>query len=132
MKCPICQNEIDTPTKEFDVTCSQCGRAWYLLGDPSDGAFASRSIRVRINKIPQEGDKYTDCVSPIAKYPNLVALTAALDTLKQAEFHLSMSNLDDEGRLGFDAVKVAKTNIELRIEESRRRIAEREAGRAIK
>ena len=42
-------------------------------------------------------------------------LAAALDALQQAEFHLSQSNLDTEGRYALGAVRMGKVNAKRRL-----------------
>lgn len=45
---------------------------------------------------------------------NLEWMTAAIDTLESAMFHLRQSDLDDEGKLGINSVAVALENLKRR------------------
>lgn len=63
MNCPLCNTEMETPTAEKDVQCTECKRTWYSTG-VEEASIASRRMRVKLTKFPEVGDKITDILRP--------------------------------------------------------------------
>lgn len=50
-----------------DFECPKCQRAHYVIKVDGEETLATRPHRVRLKKLPEEGDKYDDVIQVIPK-----------------------------------------------------------------
>ena len=68
MDCSLCGGVLSAPNSDGDMVCSGCWHIWYETGF-SEAPLASRRIKVKLTKIPEPGDKYTDVIRPVKDKP---------------------------------------------------------------
>jgi Zn-finger nucleic acid-binding protein len=65
LTCPICGVACtDEDPETGEDKCPECRRVWYVTGNP-EAPYASRSRTVRLKKLPEEGDRLSDCIEPV-------------------------------------------------------------------
>jgi DNA-directed RNA polymerase subunit M/transcription elongation factor TFIIS len=63
--CPFC-NVLLIPNKDnTDLHCMKCDRDWYEMEIDGEKSLASRPRRVRLKKVPEEGDLMEDVIELI-------------------------------------------------------------------
>lgn len=63
--CPFDNTELKPTEPNGDMRCAKCDRCWYETEAEGEKTIASRPRRVRMLKMPEEGDRIDDVIKPL-------------------------------------------------------------------